>query len=222
MNELEKNCGRFSCVIAIVSSVIALGTNIVMLYFICMKNLGILDSLCLEGISEIKHNSELLMKAYSEKNLSDVRSEKLQYSQNFQELKHRLNEIDEQMKDVCFSMSGGFYFTKTRKCYIYCNTKMLSWHEARAECMKNKNGDLATIADQATQDFVKSSFIFSKWIWLGGIRTSGKWTWADGTIWTGFDLNTQNDDGHDYLFMETSYDWNDWTNSHKSHFLCQY
>ena len=73
MNDLEKNCGRFSCVIAIVSSVIALGTNIVMLYFICMKNLGILDSLCLEGISEIKHNSELLMKAYSEKNLSGKR-----------------------------------------------------------------------------------------------------------------------------------------------------
>ena len=40
MNKCKKICGRLSCVITILSSVIALGTIIAMLYFIGMTNLG--------------------------------------------------------------------------------------------------------------------------------------------------------------------------------------
>ena len=40
MNKCKKICGRLSCVITILSSVIAIGTIIAMLYFIGMTNLG--------------------------------------------------------------------------------------------------------------------------------------------------------------------------------------
>ena len=84
-----------------------------------------------------------------------------------------------------------------------------------------KNGDLATIADQATNDFVTNSFPISFTFWIGGVRKSGKWTWADGTLWN-FDLNEQNDSGDDYLVMWNTNKWGDCRTSCKFYFLCQY
>ena len=84
-----------------------------------------------------------------------------------------------------------------------------------------ENGDLATIANQAEQDFVKNSFTFSSWVWLGGVRKSGNWTWADGTPFE-FDLNVENNDSHDYLFMDSAYRWKDYVNAQKCHYLCQF
>ena len=84
-----------------------------------------------------------------------------------------------------------------------------------------KNGDLATIANQATQDFVKNSFTISTYTWLGGKRTDGRWTWADGIPFE-FDLNIENNVGHDYLMMDTAYRWKDNYNYVKYHYICQY
>ena len=100
------------------------------------------------------------------------------------------------------------------------------------ECQK-RNGDLATIADQETQEFVEDNFKFSSWetrdggrydgAWLGGQLRFGNWTWADGTPWTGFDLNTQHD-GQVYLYIKRNYKWADCNNicSEGFHYLCQY
>ena len=115
--------------------------------------------------------------------------------------------------------NGGLYFAMTRKCYIYYNSE-LYWDDARAEC-KKKNGDLATVANQATQDFIKNSFTFSTFVWLGGKRIAGKWTWADGTPFE-FDLNIENNVGHDYLMMDSAYRWKDNIKSRGYHYLCQY
>ena len=57
--------------------------------------------------------------------------------------------------------------------------------------------------------------------WIGGIRVSGAWTWADGTQWTGYDKNVQNNIGHDYLFLFDDGNWGDWTQNNNLHYICQ-
>ena len=126
---------------------------------------------------------------------------------------------------------GGIYFATTKKCYqLY--KELRTWHEARVECLI-RDGDLVTIANKATQEFVEDNFKFSSWkardggkhdgAWLGGFLRLGNWTWADGTPWTGFDLNTQHD-GQEYLFIKRNYKWADCSNSCNDgfHYLCQF
>ena len=100
------------------------------------------------------------------------------------------------------------------------------------ECQR-RGGDLASIADQDTQEFVEDNLKFSSWstqdggrhdgAWLGGQLRSGNWTWTDGTPWTGFDLNTQHD-GQEYLFIKRNYKWADCSNTCNGglQYLCQY
>ena len=119
--------------------------------------------------------------------------------------------------------NDGFYFQETGKCYVYFKTEKVSWDDARVQCMKKKNGDLATIADQATQDFVKTSFALSTYSWIGGVKRSGKWTWADGTPWT-WHLSINDESGQDYLLMSAN-QWHDCYLDHngcKFPYLCQY
>ena len=50
---------------------------------------------------------------------------------------------------------------------------------------KGRDGDLASIPNEATAEFIKENFKFSTArVWLGGHRTaSGPWTWSDGSKW---------------------------------------
>ena len=81
--------------------------------------------------------------------------------------------------DNFFPQKGANLKSQIVHCVRY-EEEQLSWEDARDECMK-KNGDLATIADQATNDFVTNSFPISFTFWIGGVRKSGKRTWTDGT-----------------------------------------
>ena len=120
---------------------------------------------------------------------------------------------------------GGSYFQQTDKCYTFSSSQ-LSWNDARSECQKYPGGDLAIITDEATNNFMIQNFVplFTNFgAWIGGIRVSGAWTWADGTQWTGYDKNVEDNSGHDYLFLRETGNWGDWrqTNDFSFDYICQ-
>ena len=66
-------------------------------------------------------------------------------------------------------------------------TEKRSWSEAKADCMINKGGHLASIHSEAEYSFV-SKFLTSSF-WIGGQTDyhsyggSGSWTWSDRSVW---------------------------------------
>ena len=133
--------------------------------------------------------------------------------------------IDPILSSSCVA-KGGAYFSTTGKCYRLSSIKTDTWEKARSEC-KKEGGELATIANQATQSFISNNFEFSENNWLGGVRKSGVWAWTDGTPWTGFTNwhSGQPDDGDNAVLMiYTGSTWVDWAESDYSSakILCQY
>ena len=124
-------------------------------------------------------------------------------------------------------LKGGVHSPYTGKCYTFSSTK-LAWDDTRAECHKN-GGDLATIANQATLDFIVSNFKISEYSYFGGYQSKkGVWSWADGSPWTGFGNwatgdgkePSVNGDAYTVIKVDTWY-YN--TEGSKNYFyLCQY
>ena len=100
------------------------------------------------------------------------------------------------------------YSSHTNKCYKHFSSPQLPWDEARASCMSvtsstasassgsnvattastaassASNGDLASIPDEATNEFMKQQFSKDKG-WIGGhLDSDGNWAWSDGTPWS--------------------------------------
>ena len=86
------------------------------------------------------------------------------------------------------------YSSHTNKCYKHFSSPQLPWDEARASCMSitsstasassGSNGDLASIPDEATNEFMKQQFSKDKG-WIGGhLDSDGNWAWSDGTQWS--------------------------------------
>ena len=76
---------------------------------------------------------------------------------------------------------------------------------------------------------------FSNWTWIGAIKTktekcgqktkTGKWTWADGTKWTGvqrYVIFEDDDPTRDYYLLIKNNDWTDCNDDCKWEFLCQF
>ena len=87
----------------------------------------------------------------------------------------------------CLSKRGSYYST-TGKCYRLSSTKTSTWEKGSNECKKD-GGVLATIENQATQDFIEKNIDWDAvdgHVWLGGVRKYEVWTWEDGTPWTGY------------------------------------
>ena len=66
----------------------------------------------------------------------------------------------------------------------------MAWQEAREHCQEvspNIGGDLASIPDEDTNEFLQSLTPTKEAdVWVGGHRSSGngeEWTWSDGTSW---------------------------------------
>ena len=68
-------------------------------------------------------------------------------------------------------------------CYKYTENIFDSWTEARNFCTDN-GGDLASIPDEETNDFLLS--LISSRTFIGGVLDSstGAWSWTDGTLFS--------------------------------------
>ena len=124
---------------------------------------------------------------------------------------------------------GWTLFEPTGKCYRkYSNGK--NWTEARSACQEEEeNGDLASIPNQATNDFMLSLFQnhnAKKWIGGYDYDEDGVWKWTDGTPWQFRNWDTDqpsNEGDKDHLAINLkSAKWLDMKITAKLHFICQY
>ena len=123
---------------------------------------------------------------------------------------------------------GWTLFEPTGKCYrIYRDLK--NWNEARRTCQEEgQNGDLASIPNQETNDFILSLDLRYK-THIGGhdYDEEGVWKWSDGTPWQykNWDTNQpSNVGGRDYLaiWQVISGKWINEQGSGTKQFICQY
>ena len=124
---------------------------------------------------------------------------------------------------------GWTLFEPTGKCYRkYSNGK--NWTEARSTCQGEvENGDLASIPNQATNDFILTLFQNHKAKkWIGGYDydEEGVWKWTDGTPWqyqNWEEDNPSNVNEEDFLAIDLkSGKWWDMIVTKQLHFICQY
>ena len=81
---------------------------------------------------------------------------------------------------------GWTLFEPTGKCYRLFKDAQKKWTEARSTCQEaGQNGDLASIPNQETNEFIVSFFQLNAWPWIGGYdyNENGVWKWSDGTPW---------------------------------------
>ena len=109
--------------------------------------------------------------------------------------------------------SGWTFFAQTGKCYKYI-TSEVSWTEARTTCQTTvpANGDLASVPDSATNDFLANLTESTKFTWVGGHQDqSSTWVWSDGTPWeyvSWYSTQPGNERGNeDYLVIKQSGTW---------------
>ena len=114
-------------------------------------------------------------------------------------------------------------FSKTNKCYTLSKATA-TWSNARKACQETKglNGDLATIADQETMDFIKQNLEVTGRTWIGGEKLSGEWSWADGTTWSYTNWQSSQPDSDDALYIYTDYLWWDLSKTEENYYICQY
>ena len=85
----------------------------------------------------------------------------------------------------CDLGSGWTSFSHTGGCYKFFSAKV-TWHEADRSC-KSLGGDLPSITDKATNDFLVKLHPHVSWIGLRQHPNEGSWTalgaWTDGSPW---------------------------------------
>ena len=107
----------------------------------------------------------------------------------------------------------------------------MSWEDARSYCQENvpyNIGDLVSIPDAATNDFLQT-LIQDAYIWTGGfLDANSSWVWSDGTPWdftNWLEGEPDNGDGvqtHVAFNVDSTGRWDDeFVGSEKS-FLCHY
>ena len=124
---------------------------------------------------------------------------------------------------------SGYYFAWHDKCYIL-NTDELSFSDAQTECEKEYGGNLASIPDQYTQDFIEAILddVGTSNAWIGGEYVDGSWTWLDGTKFN-FDLNIDGDneapDNGDialHIYVDGNDEWGDDQPDDLQDYICQF
>ena len=116
-------------------------------------------------------------------------------------------------------------FEHTGRCYKLI-TGAVSWAAARSVCAEHQ-GDLASVPDQITNDFLSSLSTSSAWLGGSAADSEGGWTWSDGTPWGHTNWSPGHGQPHnqagdqDYLVLEQSSGlWYDEGNPEQ--FICQY
>ena len=91
---------------------------------------------------------------------------------------------------VCQCVNEYWPFSDNTNKYYKAFSDAGNWEKGRNSCLnKCDNGDLASIPDQITMDFIISNF--GGWdIWIGAEYKSGAWSWSDGTNWNYTNWNT--------------------------------
>ena len=100
-----------------------------------------------------------------------------------------------------------------------------TWEDARSRCqgVSGIKGDIATIADQETSEFIKNNLYLEGDTWFGGIKLDGVWSWADGTPWNYTNWQSTQPDDDDATYLQQDYKWYDYEKTYSSHFyICQY
>ena len=124
---------------------------------------------------------------------------------------------------------GEEFFAHNNKCYKLQTTK-LSWSDARKSCQAD-GGDLASVVDQETNEFIKNLTV--GWTWIGGYRVvddQDVWGWTDGSVWSYENWHTlqpDNDLGaQDVVAMNWGQPgrWDDGLNqtNNQHSYVCQY
>ena len=77
-------------------------------------------------------------------------------------------------------------YSPTGGCYKHFSD-LKTWEDARRFCQENvpyNVGDLASVSDARTNDFLKT-LIQDSYAWIGGFlnESSSTWMWSDGTTW---------------------------------------
>ena len=121
-------------------------------------------------------------------------------------------------------------YSATGSCYKYF-PRLLNWDDARAYCQENvpyNVGDLASIPDAGTNDFLQT-LIQDAYIWVGGLRDeSSSWIWSNGTPWgyTSWHEGQPNNGGgvqsHLAFNFYSSGKWNDEQKDGWKKFVCSY
>ena len=87
-------------------------------------------------------------------------------------------------------------------------------------------GDLASIPDQTTTDFLKEKIAFIQGTWVGGFKdiATGVWKWMDGTPFSydNWAVKQPNGDGNHIELQPWNKMWNDLEEYTEKHYLCQY
>ena len=78
--------------------------------------------------------------------------------------------------------NGGHFFRQNGKCYILSSDKA-SWNQGRLNCQKRPNGEMASINNEETMNFIKKNIHFSESTWFGAKKKSGgNWEWVDDLV----------------------------------------
>ena len=97
-----------------------------------------------------------------------------------------------------------------------------TWDKGRNSCQKEcDNGDLASIPDQTTMEFINSNFGGDN-VWIGAEYNSGAWSWSDGTNWIYTNWNEGLDSDKSGFGVELSFGgWKKTDKSTLKNFICQ-
>ena len=120
------------------------------------------------------------------------------------------------------------YYPRNNKCYRRFAAKWL-WADARERCREFDGGELASIPDLETQNFLKNNLSASN-CWFGGKRSDtdkDTWEWLDGTPWSWTNWRALNpragaDQRLYYIVGSLPNDWASRSKSEKYSFMCQY
>ena len=96
----------------------------------------------------------------------------------------------------------------------------MTWDAARAACQGQSqiNGDLASVPDEATNEFLKSLGIG----FIGGhLDSNGDWAWSDGTPWGYTSWKPDNPSNNGAIKLE-NIGWNDIQPHNSKKYICQH
>ena len=123
-------------------------------------------------------------------------------------------------------IAGWTYFPHTNRCYKHFSENK-NWADARTFCLSfnESKGDLVSIPDQFTNDFLTTLSSSRSWIGASDAVYEGDWRWNDGTAWRyeSWTANEPNNAGHDqnYALINHLGHWNDEYASAELPFFCQ-